>query len=110
MSKQVGPVIMGHPVARAQLVTHGRVHSFRTSDRTTGETHYRTERTGTKEADVEIQKETTEIKPSLNNLQPHVEWSGFDSVKDWQAAIKEVHGSLVVPGYVYRITLDGVEL
>jgi len=102
---RVGPVIMAHPVARARLERAGVVHSFRTSDRTTGETHYRTERTGTKEADVRIEKMTDELSPTARNLSIYRVGSGFQSVEAWQNAIKEVHGGLDCTGYVYRVEL-----
>jgi len=105
MSDRVGPVIMAHPIARACLESGGVVHSFRTSDRTTGETHYRYERTGTKQGDVEIKQETDEILPTVENLQAYVDTSGFMTPQDWQDAIREVHGSLDEPGYIYQVVL-----
>ena len=106
---QVGPVIMGHPVARGMLESAGIVLSFRTSDRTTGDTHYRYERTGHKQGDVTIRKETPEITPSAVNLIDHRPLSGFSTVEDWQDAIERMHGSLDTRGYVYRIELVGDE-
>lgn len=105
VSNRVGPVIMGHPIARAYLESTGVVLSFRTSDRTTGETHYRYKRTGVKQGDVRITKETNEITPVQYELKPHRPLSGFSTVDDWRAAIEDVHGSLTETGYVYRIEM-----
>jgi len=98
---------MAHPVARAYLESTGRVYSFRTSDRTTGETHYRYERTGTKQGDVEITQKTDSISPTRNNLRDFAPLSGFSTVREWQEAISDVHGSLDESGYVYLIQLTG---
>ena len=101
---RTGPVIMGHPTARAQLETDGVVLSFRTSDRTTGETHYRYERTGTSQGAVRITKETDRMHPNSISLVPYYPLSGFASTEDWVDAIKEMHGALNY-GYIYRIEL-----
>lgn len=102
---RTGPVIMGHPVARAQLEELGTVLSFRTSDRTTGETHYRYERTGGKQGDCTIEKEYDhQVHPTDVEITAAYPMSGFDSPADWRAAIKDVHGGLD-DGYIYRIEL-----
>jgi len=105
MSNRVGPVIMGHPIARKQLEEHGVVFSFRTSDRTTGETWYCYERTGGKQGDVTISQVSDEIPATARVLSKYRELSGFESVGEWREAIKDVHGSKHVCGYVYRIEL-----
>lgn len=107
MSNRVGPVIMGHPVARAALESAGVCFSFRTSDRTTGETHYRYERTGKKQGDVTISQVSDETLPTDEALEEYRMLSGFSSVGEWQDAIADVHGGLETPGYVYRIEMMG---
>jgi len=104
MPEQVGPVIMSHPVARAKLESSGVVTSFRTSERTTGESHYRYERTGCKQGDVVIERVSDEIEPEPGALTEHRPASGFSTVRDWIAAIEKVHGGLE-SGYVYRVEL-----
>jgi len=106
MSNRVGPVIMGHPVAREQLETAGVVLSFRTSDRTTGETHYRHERTGGKQGDVTIEKESERISASDPELVAYYPLSGFESLEAWRDAIAEVHGDREADGFVYRIEME----
>ena len=100
---RVGPVIMGHPVARGILESKGVCMSFRTSDRTTGRTHYRYKRTGSKVGDVTISKASDEILPTDGELAEYRPLSGFSSVDEWRDAIEDVHGDLDTPGYVYRI-------
>lgn len=105
MTNRVGPVIMGHTVARAALESMGTCMSFRTSDRTTGATHYRYERTGRKQGDVTISKVSDQILPTDPELAAYRPLSGFRTVDEWQEAIQDVHGDLETPGYVYRIEL-----
>lgn len=105
MSNRVGPVIMGHPIARACLESAGRVYSFRTSDRTTGETHYRYKRTGTKVGDVTIEQVTDETLPTYSALRPFQPLSGFGDVAAWREAIADVHGDTETPGHVYQIDI-----
>lgn len=102
-SNRVGLVIMGHPVARSCLESAGIVFSFRTSDRTTGNTHYRYKRTGKKQGDVTIQQVTERIESTAENLEPYRHLSGFSTVEEWQEAIEDVHGSIEESGFVYRI-------
>jgi hypothetical protein len=102
----VGPVIMAHPIARGALESTGACMSFRTSDRTTGHTHYRYERTGTKQGDVTISQVSDEIEPTAENLHEYRPLSGFSNTEQWREAIEEVHGSTDVTGYVYRIELQ----
>jgi len=106
MSKnnRVGPVIVSHPIARACLESAGTVFSFRQSDRTTGETHYRYERTGCKQGDVTISQVSEHTEPTPEALNPYVILSGFSDVDEWRDAIQEVHGDLSA-GYVYRIKM-----
>jgi len=105
MGERVGPVIMGHPIARACLESTGVCFSFRTSDRTTGDTHYRYERTGVKQGDVNISQVSDETLPTHNTLEPYRMLSGFSTTEEWREAIAEVHGDTETPGYVYRIEL-----
>lgn len=100
-SKRVGPVIMSNETAREQLESESVVLSFRSSDRTTGETHYRYERTGSKQGDVLIERATDEIEPTVSELRRYNKLSGFDSPEDWIDAIEELHGDS--SGYIYRI-------
>jgi len=104
-SNRVGPVIMGHPTARACLESSGTCFSFRTSDRTTGSTHYRYERTGCKQGDVTITQVSDETLPTHEALEPYRPLSGFSSTEEWREAIAEVHGDTETPGYVYRIEM-----
>lgn len=109
-SQHVGPIIFGHPTARNQLQEHGVVMTFRTSDRTVGDTWWRESRTGPKKGDVRVEK-VAEIHSPIRATQlgPYADRSGFDSVRDWIDAIVEVHGQPVgdydskIAGYVYRV-------
>lgn len=105
---RVGPVIMGHPIARSCLESAGVVFSFRTSNRTTGNTHYRYKRTGKKQGDVTISQVSSQIKPTAANLEPYSHLSGFSNVDEWIEAIEEVHGD-VESGYVYQIEMNNDE-
>lgn len=96
---------MGHPIARACLESSGAVFSFRTSDRTTGDTHYRYERTGVKQGDVVITKVSDRTLPTAEVLEEYRPLSGFSNVEEWQAAIEDVHGDLDTEGYIYRIEI-----
>jgi len=106
MSDRVGPVIMGHPIARACLESAGVVFSFRTSDRTTGETHYRYERTGSKQGDVTISQVSDETLPTHDALEPYAMLSGFSDTDEWREAIADVHGGTETRGYIYRIEVQ----
>lgn len=99
--QHVGPIIFGHPTARGQLVDHGEVVTFRASERTTGETWWRETRTGPKRGDVTVERIGT--AETVLDLMDHAELSGFESVGDWQNAIREVHGDDVT-GVLYRVT------
>lgn len=101
-SSRVGPVILSRSIPRGQLVEHGVVFSFRTSDRTTGDTHYRHTRNSTGKGKVRITKESDRIEPTVTQLSRYYRLSGFESPEAWKKAIKEVHGD-VDSGFVYRI-------
>ncbi|MFC6720927.1 hypothetical protein ACFQGT_00065 [Natrialbaceae archaeon GCM10025810] len=107
-SQHVGPIIFADETARGQLESEGEVVTFRASKRTTGETWWRTSRTGPKEGDVLVE----EIGPAdparpCSRMERYADLSGFDSLADWQAAIEELNGGLG-NGYLYRASvLDG---
>lgn len=101
----VGPIIFGDETARNQLLNEGEVYTFRVSDRTTGETWARASRTGTKIADVTVEKVCSIPEPRAEDLAR--EWarkSGFGTPGAWWRAIEDVHGDVSV-GHVYRCTL-----
>jgi hypothetical protein len=64
----------------------------RRNDRTTGLTHWRKKRTGTKVDDCKV----TRLKEPVQtgDLNTVVSVSGFDSVSDWRDAIVELHDGL----------------
>lgn len=101
----VGPVIFSVDSARQQLLTAGVCYTFRTTDRTTGETWARASRTGRKIADVFLTKVETVDAPTQDDLQR--EWaaqSGFETPEKWWDAIIEVHGEPET-GHIYRCEL-----
>ncbi|MFA1612030.1 hypothetical protein [Halobellus rubicundus] len=110
----VGPIIFGHETARDQLLSEGLVATFRTGERTTGETHARWERTGEKKADVIVRRvcETdlhdTEDLPYFT-FETLAKWSGFGTPDAWLEAIREVHGD-VTEGVIYEVELVENEL
>jgi len=103
-----GPVILSVDKAREHLETHGSVYSYRTRDRTTGQTWYRTSRTGEKVGDCEIElaARVYEWQDLMVALRPFVSRSGFAGVLEWMDAINSVHGETEGRGYIYRITAD----
>lgn len=101
----VGPIIFADPTARKQLVDEGEVVTFRVSQRTTGETWWRTSRTGTKEGDVHVAEIGPADAADPDDLEPYAPLSGFGSVRDWQKAIEELNGTLG-EGFLYRARLD----
>ena len=106
-STHVGPIIFADETARGQLETHGEVVTFRKTQRTTGDTWWRTSRTGPKEGDVTV----TEIGPADpwddGAIDEYADLSGFDSVEDWRSAIHELNGG-TCEGYLYRVEVrDG---
>jgi hypothetical protein len=107
-SNHVGPIIFGHPDARRHLMEEGEVYTFRTSDRTTGETWARESRTAPKLADVTVTKVCGIPAPREDDL--NREWgrkSGFRTRERWWNAIEEVHGDGLAEGYVYHVQLRG---
>jgi len=107
-SGHVGPIIFADETARGQLTEHGRVYTFRKSKRTTGDTWWRTSRTGPKEGDCHVE-EVDKIDPSSDALEVFADESGFGSVEEWREAIKSLNGELPEYGYLYRATLPGGE-
>lgn len=97
-----GPVIFADETAREQLTTHGEVVTFRTSERTTGKTWWRESRTGPKKGDCYITRLVPVDASDASKLEPFWNLSGFDSVADWQQAIKELNDELT-GGYLYRV-------
>lgn len=109
MGSQVGPIIFGNPTARKQLLDNGEVYTFRTSDRTTGDTWARASRTGEKLVDVTVEQVASIDDPSPDSLRE--EWairSGFGTPEQWWDAIKDVHGPPET-GYVYHVETRNVE-
>lgn len=103
-TQHVGPIIFGHPGARGQLLDEGEVFTFRTSDRTTGETWARASRTGEKIMDVTVEHVCAIPAPTASDLNDEWAWkSGFGTRQDWWDAIEEVHGK-PQSGHVYRVT------
>lgn len=98
----VGPIIFADETARAQLVEHGEVVTFRTSQRTTGETWWRETRTGTKEGDVTVEEIGPADPGDPNDLREHRPLSGFETVEAWQIAIRELNDEMS-DGYLYRV-------
>ncbi|WP_198530089.1 hypothetical protein [Halorubrum aethiopicum] len=85
------------------------MYTFRTSDRTTGDTWARATRTGEKLVDVTVEQVASIEDPDADSLR--YEWavqSGFGTPKQWWDAIEDVHGSPDT-GYVYRVETRGVE-
>lgn len=98
----VGPIIFGNETARSQLVDEGEVVTFRATERTTGDTWWRETRTGPKRGDVRVEL-INPAEPKRSALKPFARKSGFDSWREWQDAIEEVHGD-PSSGYLYRVT------
>jgi len=100
----IGPIVFSDETARAQLVEHGEVITFRPSDRTTGKTWWRKSRTGEKEGDVLVERHC-EIDPTdAKGLSVYQPLSGFETTTDWQDAIRGLHGDMPDSGYLYRVT------
>lgn len=99
----VGPIIFSNETAREQLLTGGEVVTFRTSERTTGDTWWRKSRLGRKEGDVTV-RELERVDPSdCSDLDPHQQFSGFESAERWQEAIRDLHGRLPQQGVLYHV-------
>lgn len=111
-SDRVGPIIFGHETARDQLLSEGIVATFRATERSTGDTWARWERTGPKKADVvvrEIGATTLGSRDAQDDLPwftfgTYAKWSGFGTPKAWAQAIREVHGP-ITEGVVYEVEL-----
>ncbi len=102
-SGTVGPIIFGDKTARQQLLQNNEVVTFRKQSRTTGDTWWRESRLGPKQGDVVVE-EIGEIDPhDHSTLEEFRSLSGFNTVSAWQAAIKELNGSLPASGYLYRV-------
>lgn len=104
MSNQVGPIMFGRERPRRQLLECEVVYSFRTRDRTTGETWARASRTGPKIADVTVENEKAIRRPTKQNLAEWADQSGFESVDEWWDAIVDVHGDSHDVGVIYRVS------
>ena len=97
-----GAVTFSDYRARSHLLLFGFVHTFRSADRTTGETWARWERGGYGKLDVDISRVVPEVS-SEDDLDPYAPTSGFDSSSAWSSRIEELHGDL--DGAVYRVDL-----
>lgn len=103
-----GPIVFSNPVAREQLEEEGEVVTFRSSERTTGETWYRSSRTGPKLGDVVVELERTVPEWGVAWLSDKtIQLSGFGSAAEWEAAIAELHGEPGQAGYLYHVELIG---
>lgn len=98
-----GPILFADETARAQLVENGEAVTFRASQRTTGDTWWRETRTGTKEGDVRVEEIESADPSDPDDLRDYRPLSGFESVEEWQDAIRELNGKMS-DGYLYRVT------
>lgn len=103
-TQHVGPIIFADRTARAQLLHHGEVVTFRKRDRTTGDTWWRKSRTGNKKGDVFVEAIASEVAPVPDSLAPYREKSGFETVEDWIDAIGSVNSETPESGHLYRAT------
>lgn len=110
-SQRVGPIIFSHESARERLLRYGSVITFRSEERTTGETHARWNRTATEEHEgtttvpVHVaERDTVSIDDAGIGLAPYHRTAGFHSPDEWLTAIEDLHGS-VERGYLYQATL-----
>lgn len=99
---QVGPIVFSNETARSQLVEHGFVVTFRTSDRTTGETWWRESRTGPKRGDVEVSKLRAVDANNPEWFEGYERYSGFEDAAAWRDAISSIHGELP-EGFLYGV-------
>lgn len=99
---RVGPIIFTNESARSHLVETGEVVTFRKSKRTSGETWWRTSRTGGKQGDCTVEY-IGEVVPRPDVLRLWVDRSGFASVEEWREAIKGLNDSVPERGYLYRV-------
>lgn len=102
-----GPIIFSTETARGQLLSEGEVVTFRTDQRTTGETWWRESRHGPKQGDVTVEEIDAANPRDEEALAEYCELSGFESVEDWQEAIWDLNRSVPERGYLYRVTLKG---
>lgn len=104
-SNHVGPIVFSNEIARNQLIDEGVVTTFRTRERTVGETWWRESRTGEKRGDCTVEV-VCECDPSVHaQLDQFVSTSGFESVAEWQDSIKQLHdGDIPHTGWIYRVT------
>jgi DNA-binding Lrp family transcriptional regulator len=101
-SGHVGPIVFSDESARSQLVNQGKVVTFRSDQRTTGKTHWRTGRTGTKQGDV-IVTEIEKVDPQNDGeIEPYRPLSGFDTVTEWKESIKNMSDD-VTYGHLYLV-------
>lgn len=97
-----GPITFSHRTARSQLVENGEVITFRKNSRTTGKTWWREERGGSKQGEVTVEEVGQYDAADTDSLAQYADLSGFDSVQDWQEAIKGFCGGDLPEGYLYR--------
>lgn len=104
-SSHVGPIIFADETARTQLIEEGEVVTFRTSERTTGETWWRKSRTGEKLGDVtvELLENFVLAAPNSTELIQYTNLSGFENTEAWVEAIDELNDD-VEGGRLYRVT------
>ena len=98
-------IIFKNHQARTQLLTKGKVYTFRRGKlrKKLGSDWATTMRGGPKIADVIINP-IMHIEPNHleGSLRPLVDYSGFDSVRDWLETICTRHAKLP-EGWIYRV-------
>lgn len=102
---RVGPIVFSNERARRQLKQLGEVVTFRTAERTTGETWWRASRTGPKRGDCTVEHLGVIQPRDRTALKSYRTKSGFRSVADWQDAIRDLNGELA-EGHLYRVTSE----
>lgn len=104
-SGSVGPIVFSNETARSQLVSEGVVVTFRSHERTVGDSWWRKSRTGEKEGNVHI-KHVGEVDPSDSLLLSlYADDSGFDSTLAWKDAIRELNGGeMPDAGHLYIVS------
>lgn len=96
-----GPLNIPHEEQQTQLEEEGYVVVFRITERTTGNTWWRDNYSGSKKGDVVIEELRNVDSASPSALQPYLSRSGFGNVYSWQIAIKKQMGELK-PGILYK--------